>query len=227
MAIINGLTTLANAKLICGVPSSVTTYDDLLTLLINRASKTVTNYLGRDIARGTFTEVKTATPRQKLVLDHYPIISITSLYSRDELLTLNKDYRLDEQDASAGMVYNETGWNPINLVSGLTQDVMASARTINITYIAGYYLPADITTPPADPHYVAGDPASLPLDIQGVVDELVAQQFIRVKLQAQGMTQYKEGGISMSWRDPLQSTMMGLSDEQALVLNNYKRWVVA
>ena len=229
MAIVNGLTTLANAKMICGIPSANTTYDATIELLINRISGQIRNYLGRDLARGTYTEKLPATARQFLIVQQYPIVSVTSIYSRDKLLTLNTDYRLDAQDAAAGMIYKEDGWAPVSLVSGMTMDVMAAARTIDVIYVAGFYLPADVTTAPADPHYVAGAATALPLEIQGVVDEMIAASLTRIKLQAQGLSSYSEGGISYGWRatGAGNSTMMGISDEHAFVLNQFKRFVAA
>jgi hypothetical protein len=219
MALVNALTTIANAKLIANIPSANTAYDATIELLINRASATVRNYLGRKLTRGTYTEKIPATSRQLLILQECPIVSITSLSNNGYAYTLNTNYRMDAQDAAAGMLYKEDGWNPELLVAGLTSDIMAAARTIDVVYVAGYYLPAD-------PLYVAGADASLPLDIQGVVDELVASALLRVKLQSQGLSSYSEGGISYGWRNTA-SVMMGLSDEHALVLNNYKRFVVS
>lgn len=219
MALVNALTTIANAKLIANIPAANTAYDAVTELLINRASATVRNYLGRKLTRGTYTEKIPATSRQLLILQEWPIVSITSLSNNGYAYTLNTNYRMDAQDAAAGMLYKEDGWNPELLVAGLTSDIMAAARTIDVVYVAGYYLPAD-------PLYVAGADASLPLDIQGVVDELVASALLRVKLQSQGLSSYSEGGISYGWRNTT-SVMMGLSDEHALVLNNYKRFTVS
>lgn len=221
MALVNALTTVANAKYIANIPQADTTYDAAIELLINRASATVNNYVGHKLARGTYTEHIPATSRQLLIAKEFPIVSITSLTNNGFTFTLNTDYRLDAQDAAAGMIYKEDGWHPINLVAGLNLDIMAAARTIDVTYVAGYYLPAD-------PLYVAGADASLPVDIQGVVDELVASALLRIKLQAQGLSSYSEGGISYGWRvNAAGSVMMGLSDEHALVLNQYKRFIVA
>jgi hypothetical protein len=215
----NALTTLDNAKAI--VQSSSTAYDALLALLINRASGIVRQYLGRKLTYGTYTAFLPGTDRQLISLDEWPIRSITSLINKGVPYTLNDEYRLDPQDAEAGLVYKEDGWEPINLVSGLTQDVQAASRQIAITWIAGYYLPGDTA------HYVDGDDSSLPIEIQGVVDDIVAERFIKIKNKAQGIKSLSEGGRSISWETKEVTTMMGISDDQALVLNAYKRWIIA
>jgi hypothetical protein len=220
MALVNALTTLANAKIVAGIPATVSVYDATLEHLINRVSGIVRKYLDRELTRSTYTEVLSATGRQLLILKEFPIVSITTLYSRDELLALNTDYRLDAQDKARGVVYKEDGWNPITLVSGLTMDVQASARTIDIIYIAGYYLPADAL-------YVEGASTSLPLEIQAVVEEMVVSRWIRIKTQSQGLTSYSEGGISFGWKNDTGTAMMGITDEHAMALNPYKRFVVA
>jgi hypothetical protein len=229
MAVINALTTLANAKIVAGIPSSVTTYDATLEYLINKVSGKIRNYLGRTLARSTTTEKLPATSRQYLILKEWPIVSITSLSSSDTALTLNTDYRLDAQDMASGMVYRELGWEPRVLVTGLVNDIVAAARTLDIVYVAGYYLPADVTVAPADPHYVAGDASSLPLEISGIVDEMVVEEYLRIKTHSQGVTGYSEGGISYTWAGSrnINTVNMGISDEHAVVLNNYKRTVIA
>jgi hypothetical protein len=226
MAVVNGLTTVANAKLICGITSS--TYDATIELLVNRASARISAFLGRDLSRKTYTEKLSGDNRQMLILQGWPIASITSVKIDDVPLVLNTDYRLDDQDKRSGMVYKENGWFTRPLVSGLTLDVQAAARGIDIVYIAGYYLPADVTSPPNDPHYVAGADGSLPLEIQGIVDELVADAWGKIQRKAYGLDSYKEGGISFGFAHALASSVaLGFSDEHASVLMAFKRPVVA
>jgi len=162
-----------------------------------------------------------------LILKEWPIVSITSFSSSDTALTLNTDYRLDAQDMANGMVYRELGWEPRVLVTGLVNDIVAAARTLDIVYVAGYYLPADVTTAPADPHYVAGDASSLPLEISGIADEMVVSAWYKIKRQSEGLKAYSEGGISFTFQDYANTVNMGISDEHAVILNYYKRTVIA
>jgi hypothetical protein len=217
------LTTLNNVKAIAGIPSGVSSYDTMLELLINRMSATMRKYLNKTLTRATYTEHLTGTNTQFLITAEDPIVSITSIYDRGLLLELNKDYLLSDEDKLIGRVYKENGWRTLDLISGLAGDARAAARTIDIIYVAGYYLPADT----AEGHYVEGADSSLPLDIQEIVDEKVVLKFMKNKIGSQGLSSYSEGGISMSWEGVGSGVELGLTDEQAATLEAYKRHVVA
>ena len=214
----SALTTLENAKLICGV--SGTAFDAQLTLLINRVSGAVRGYLDRQLTRSSYVETLPGTFRQLLLVREWPIVSIASVVVNGYTITSPQYYRLDPQDKASGMVYKEDGWNTVQLVTGMTADVVAASRDIVITYDAGYYLPADAL-------YVEGSATSLPDEIQGVVDEMVMERFVRLKTKSNGLTSYSEGGISYGWQTHRDTVMMGISDEHAMVLNPFKRFVVA
>jgi hypothetical protein len=213
----NSLTTRANAKIISGI--SGTTYDATIDMLVNRVSGIIRRYLDRTLTRGTYTETLASITRQRLIVREWPIISVTTLTNKGYTYVLNTDYSLNDDDKAAGLIYKESGWEPINLVSGLTLDVQAAAREIIITYIAGYYMPADS-------HYVEGASDSLPIEIQQIVDEIVAERFLRIKTKSAGLTSYNEGGISYNWRGNRDTEEIGISDEHALTLNSYKRSLI-
>ncbi len=214
------LTTLANAKAIAGISAASTKYDTVLGLLISRCSGVIRRYLSRELARGTYDELLAPNSRQLLLLTEWPIVSVTSVADNGVPLALNVDYRCDPHDAARGVLYKEDGWQPINLVSGLTQDIMAAARTIEAVYLAGYYLPGDT-------NYEAGDDASLPVEISGVCEELVAIRLQKTRTQGHGLTTLREGEVNYSWKQASTETEFGLSDEQAATLNAYKRFNVA
>lgn len=214
MALIaNALTTITNAKLIAGV--TVATYDSWFELSINRTSLRILSELGRKLRRDEFSETLTGNGRQLLILSEWPIVSISSLVVDDYTYTVDVDYRLDAQDKASGMVYRGSGWTTYVYTMGLAEDVVAAARGIEITYEAGYYFPGD-------EDYVEGAEDSLPLDIQGVVDELVAASFLKMKTQSQGLKSYSEGNISMSWTDNGASGS-AYSENQMAILAGYKR----
>ena len=215
------LTTLANTKMIAGISATSTKYDGTLLLLISRCSGVIRRYLSRELTRATYDELIAPTSRQLLLLKEWPIVSVTSVTDRGNAAVLNTDYRCDLQDMARGVVYKEDGWGPINLVSGLTQDIQAAARTVQVVYVAGYYLPDDAS------HYVEGGADSLPIELSMVCEELVAIRFQKTKAGAHGLSSYKEGGISFAWKDASTGNEFGISDEQASVLNAYKRFVCA
>lgn len=209
------LTTLDHAKTVTGM-GSISTYDATLELLINRISSGVRSFLQRSLTRASYSEVIAPSSRPLLLLKEYPIVSVTSLTCDGLALVLDQDYRLDAQDKARGELYKENGWARSYLVRGLTSDPFNAVRSIEVTYIAGYYLPADVG-------YIEGADASLPIDIQMVVDNEIASQFLRIRAKAHGLSSYSEGGISMSWKD---GSSQGFSDESVAILNAHKRWNV-
>jgi hypothetical protein len=220
MALVNALTTLANAKTIAGISLSNTAYDAMFELLVNRVSASVRGYVGRELTRQTITEQLHGNNRQFLLLKECPIASVISVTDNGKLLVLNTDYRMDMQDAQSGRLYKIDGWNALTIGSGLTMDIMASARSITVVYAAGYYLPDN-------PLYVAGSAASLPFDLQGIVEEIIAERYFKTTRKSTGLNSYSEGGISFGFDNgKANSTALGFSDEQVAVLNNYRKVVV-
>lgn len=210
--IASALTTLDHAKLLLGVTG--TTSDALLELLINRVSVKICTDLSRKLARATYTEKIAPSSRTLLLLNEYPIVSITSLLCDGLPLVLDTDYRCDAQDKLRGELYKENGWATSYLVRGLAQDPFSPVRSIDVTYVAGYYLPGAA-------EYVEGADASLPLDIQQLADTVVAEQYLATKRQSRGLTSYSEGNISFGWKNSAETEA-----EYARVINTYKRWSV-
>lgn len=225
MALISqALTTLSNVKAIAGIPAATTTDDALLELLINSASQTIAGYCDRIFGRSTYTEYIPATNRQKLLLRQWPIVAVSSVTNDNVPYVLNTDYRLDDQDKAQGNVYRETGWEGQYLVTGMTNDPVASKRIVSVSYTAGYYLPSD-------PNYVAGDPASLPFDISMVCTQMATDAYYMTKRGGYGnLKSLTEGGLSYTWgidQSQYGSLSAGIADKYALTLNQYKRWYAA
>ena len=219
--LVDSLTTRDSAKLEAGI--TVSTFDANIERLVNRISTVVRRYIGHQLTRGTYSEVLPNPSRQLLLLKEFPIISITTLTDRGVTLVSDSDYRCDQQDKARGVVYRENGWQPTNIVSGLTLDIQAAVRDINITYVAGYYMPNDTGAG----HYVEGSATSLPDDIQQVVDEMIAARWIRIKTGTQGVTSYREADIALNFQIHRDTEEMGISDEHAEILNKYKGGGVA
>ena len=225
MALIDkALTTLADTKAIAGIPATDTTSDALLELLINITSLSIAGYCSRIFKRGTYTEFIPASNRQALLLQQWPIASVSSIVDDGTTLVLNTDYRLDAQDKAQGQVYRENGWNGKWLVSGLTSDARASSRILTVTYIAGFYLPGDAL-------YVAGADDSLPMDLGMVCAQMVAESYYTTKRGAYGnLKSLSEGGLSYGWGADSTSygnLATGINDKYAVVLNRFRRAVFA
>lgn len=223
MALIaSALTTLADVKALLGITSA--TDDTRLEMLINDISVMVARLCDRTFVRTTYTsENYTGTNRQLLILREWPLVSVSSVYVNGSLIP-NTLYEVKMQDQRIGAIYKSDGWNcNINYVTGLTLDTWAVGRDYTVTYIAGYYMPGDIGTPPAD-HYIAGDPGSLPLDLQMLCCNLVAEQYKKYRYDTFGLKQISEGGLTYVWGGANGSNIYtGLSSENQNIIDRYSR----
>jgi uncharacterized phiE125 gp8 family phage protein len=152
----NALTTLTAVKEYLKITS--TDKDGLFERLINSASDAIEKFCDRKFKKREYANEKhKGNNRQLLRLNHYPIVSVSSVTVNGNTYTQNVDFELDEEDAEAGMLFREEGWPASNYVGGLTQDPTARKRNIKVTYTAGYVLPKDDD---------AQDPRTLPYDLE-------------------------------------------------------------
>ena len=220
--ITNALTTLNNVKTIAGIALTNTTPDALLTRLINSLSQAAESYCGRSFARASYTETYNGNGRQVLLLRHWPVISVSLVTDNDAALTVNVDYFLDTQDKDVGRLYRPQGWSGNYYPRGMTMEPVAGTRNLEVTYIAGYYMPSDSL-------YVEGNATSLPIDISYAIDEAVVAQYNLAKLSGQGLKALSEGGLSYTWDTGMDSSnnASGISQKMAGVLNKYKVTAIA
>jgi len=214
VAIVDGLTTLAAVKLEAGITD--TSKDTLLEALINDASAAIRVYLDREITRTTHTaELYAVNANQYLYLKEYPVQSITSVTLGGVAQTAGTDYWLD---GAPGRLYRPAGWVGTYYTRGTFPDIYAGARDISVTYVAGWYLPAD-------PLYAAGATASLPLAITYACNRAVVSRLRTILNNADGVKQYSEGGISTTWFGPEATKAFngGFDDVVAAMLNPFKR----
>lgn len=124
------LTDLASVKESLGIASSDTTKDNLIRRKINQATKAIENYCGRRFAATAYTNIEyDATNTDQLILRQRPVVSFTSLETRDS--GLNYDswetidshlYFVDENASVIDLMFNARGkWN-----------------RYRVTYTAGY-----------------------------------------------------------------------------------------
>lgn len=214
MAIIDGLTTVQSVKNQLKIPSSVTIYDALIEDLINLYSSAICQYLGRTLKRTTHTdEVYTVNNYQYIYLEEYPVQSISAVKLQDVALVLNTDFYTTPTDLAVGRIYKPDGWFGRNWARGTFPDAFCGARDIKVSYISGYYLPADVG-------YQAGASASLPLGLQMACNNAICTKYL--KLGTEGLKQLTEGGLSYTWFDPKEN-IGGFDLMTAGMLNQYKR----
>lgn len=232
MALIpQALTTIQKAKRQARIALSNTADDDIFEDLINQASIQVEQCCNRVFIRADYDEFYRASGTQILQLNQYPIQTLTSIKDGGSLMTPGDDYSTYPDYYAKGMVYKERGWVGIMLIRGLTGDPFTSEYTYEASYTAGFYLPNDVTVLPALPHYVAGDPASLPFDLVMCVAQMVAESYLNIVRGAQGVSMHKEGGISDTFTKRSAAAgdiefTGGLDAQYAQILNRYKRVAV-
>jgi hypothetical protein len=227
MALIAGaMTTLADVKAMLGITD--TTQDARLELLLNRISAMIAHYCDRVFTRTTYTsETYTGTNRQALVLRQWPVVSVSSVAVNGTTMAAT-EYEVKTQDQAMGAIYKAGGWyQNSNYATGLTLDTWAVGRDYAVTYVAGYYMPGDVTVAPADPHYVVGDPASLPLDLVSLCETMVSAANLAYKYQAIGLKRISEGGLTYEWGAAGGFGVHGLPNELEAVIARYSRRVVA
>jgi hypothetical protein len=208
---LQAMTTLANAQAITGVASGTDT--TLFELLIERVSATVMQDLHHNPIRDDYDELYVPNNRQLLILKNFPIAADPVVTDDGVSLTIDVDFFMSGEDAAAGRLYRPTGWSGLEYVQGLTNDPVAGKRSIEVVYTAGWYGPADT-------HYSAGALDSLPIDLSGLVDQLVAEQYYNTKRQLHGLKNYSEGGISFTLNSEMQK-------DYARIIAKYGRFVLA
>ena len=155
----NALTTLDRMKLmlgLAGVEDAQT--DEVITLLINRASSWIERQIGRHLGRRSYRQKYDADGQQELVTLEYPIISVEYV-KEDGKVVDPKTYDFS-QDGQIGVIYRDEGWLKAGYRRGLAYDIVAPKRAIEVSYTAGYVLPKDAT---------ADDPQTLPADLEGLI----------------------------------------------------------
>lgn len=131
------LTNVADVKELLGIDSGDSSKNNLIIRKINQATLMIERYTGRHFALTTYTDEEyNATGTDQIKLNQRPIVTLTSISSRDTSLNESDwdsiDTNLYFSDANSGLVrllFNTVGgWN-----------------RYKVTYSAGYSeIPADI-----------------------------------------------------------------------------------
>ena len=215
MAIIDGLTTLANVKLEAGISDTLS--DTLLEALISSCSASVSTFLDRQLKKTTRTaETYAVNNSQMLYLRHYPIQGTPVVSVVGNVQVFDTDFFMDDDDRASGRFYRPTGWTGNYWTRGTFPDIFAGARNILATYISGYLLPADVG-------YIAGELASLPISLTYAVNRAVIMRYRSAIAQNEGLKTLGEGGLSYGWFGPESYKAGGFDDITIGMLMPYKR----
>lgn len=210
----NALTTLEDALTFLGMDSEdeevTTLVKDNISLMINAASSYIETQTGRKFRKKERTERYTGTGSQKLVLNHYPIKSISMIrdISSGKIIGEN-DYYL-ENEGENGILHKDDGWPGRGYPSGLAGDVNMLKKSIEVTYTAGYVLPKDGTR---------NEPADLPYDIQYAIWIMIQQQWNLLVNGAGGLSAFSISDVSWTFDKTTNPVVVDM-------INKYMRWEV-
>lgn len=131
-----------------------TSQDTILTYFINEVSRFINTYCGRQLVQKSYTEYYDGDGTDELLLKHYPIITLTSVYD-DSLRTWAAATQVPAADI---LTYKDEGrirvWNN-------TGSFSKGKANIRVIYDAGYAA------------------ASVPYDLQLAAKRLIAGQWMR------------------------------------------------
>ncbi|MEA4901859.1 hypothetical protein [Desulfitobacterium sp.] len=188
----NALTTLEAMKTMLGIaPDDIDPQRDVIIVnLINSVSAWVERMTGRHLGKKTYIQQYVASGTQELVLLQWPILAVE--YVKD---TSDGDIIPDSEydfnvTGEIGVLYKDKGWPLRGYRGGLSYDIVAPMRCLEVKYTAGYVLPKDATEE---------EPSTLPFDLQGVVWGAVSQEFATMQNGAQGLSAFSISDVSWTF----------------------------
>ena len=203
----NALTTLERMKLMLGLSDVADErIDDIITLLINKASAWIERQTGRHLGRQSYRQWYKADGQQELVTDEYPIVSVE--YIKEAGRLVDPDLYDFGQTGNIGVIYRDDGWLRASYRAGLAFDSVATKRNIEVSYTAGYVLPKDATE---------DDPQTLPADLEGLIWEIVGQAYTNLQNGSLGLS-------SFTISDVVWVFDKGSKSEWSQLINLYRRY---
>lgn len=203
----NALTTLERMKLMLGLSGVADErIDEIITLLINKASAWIERQTGRHLGRQSYRQWYKADGQQELVTDEYPIISVEYIKEAGKLVDPNLyDFG---QTGNIGVIYRDDGWLRASYRAGLAFDSIATKRNIEVSYTAGYVLPKDATE---------DDPQTLPADLEGLIWEIVGQAYTNLQNGSLGLSSFTISDVGWVFDK-------GSKSEWSQLINLYRRY---
>lgn len=203
----NALTTLERAKLMLSLPDVPDERtDEIITLLINKASSWIERQIGRHLAKRSYRHWYDADGQQELVMIEYPIVNVE--YVKEEGRLVNPDCYDYSQTGEIGVIYRDEGWLKAGYRRGLAYDIVALKRVIEVSYTAGYVLPKDATE---------DDPQTLPADLEALVWELVSYAYTGLTNGSQGLKAFSISDVTWTFDKSTHS-------EWTQIINLYRRY---
>lgn len=153
----NVLTMLEALRQLPGIDEADISQDSVLTRLVNRASASIENALGRKLRRSTYTERVRRTGSQYLLVKNHPTVAVEKIKQVGEIV----DPGLYDATVrgNVGTIYKDNGWTCYDFPHRLTGDIMTGSQNITTRYTAGYVLPWEA---------IDEAPTNLPADLEGL-----------------------------------------------------------
>lgn len=203
----NAMTTLERMKLMLGLSDVADErIDEILTLLINKASAWIERQTGRHLGQQSYRQWYEADGQQELVTIEYPIVSVEYIKEAGKLV--DPDLYDFGQTGNIGVIYRDDGWLKASYRAGLAFDSVATKRNIEVSYTAGYVLPKDATE---------DNPQTLPADLEGLIWEIVGQAYTNLQNGSQGLS-------SFAISDVIWTFDKGSKAEWTQLINLYRRY---
>lgn len=160
--------------------------DIFLERQINSASSMVSKYCNRKFIADTYSEFYKGSGRQRLVLNQYPINSITSVSVNSAALTAGTDYvTADSTYLNQGIIFKNNGWTWYGYLTGIVGELTAPIDNIEVVYSAGYTL----------------SPMTLPYDLENTVIFMVADAYGTQNENRIGLKELTQGKLNYIWKD--------------------------
>lgn len=203
----NALTTLDRMKLMLGLSDIADERtDEIITLLINRASSWIERQIGRHLGKRSYHQFYDADGQQELVTLEYPIISVE--YVKEDGREVDPKCYDYSQTAEIGVIYRDEGWLKAGYRRGLAYDIVAPKRVIEVSYTAGYVLPKDATE---------DDPQTLPADLEGLLWDVGSQAYTNLQNGSQGLSSFSISDVTWNFDKSMPETWTQL-------ISLYKRY---
>ena len=203
----NALTTLDRMKLMLGLSDIADERtDEIITLLINRASSWIERQIGRHLGKHSYHQFYDADGQQELITLEYPIISVE--YVKEDGREVDPKCYDYSQTAEIGVIYRDEGWLKAGYRRGLAYDIVAPKRVSEVSYTAGYVLPKDATE---------DDPQTLPADLEGLLWDVVSQAYTNLQNGSQGLSSFSISDVTWNFDKSMPETWTQL-------ISLYKRY---
>jgi len=182
--------------------------DKLLERNINSVSSMVSKYCNRNFIADTYTEYYKGSGRQRLILNQYPVNTITSVKVDSAALTAGTDYvTADQTYLDQGIIFKNNGWTWFGYLTGLVGEPTAPVDNIEVVYSAGYTLEPEASR-------------TLPYDLEDACISMVADLYGEQQQGTVGLKRLTEGKLTYEWdSNPTLQQHVG-------VLNAYAKKVV-